>query len=311
MIKLYNNGQEFLTENSTYLDTNKYMSSLFYIDAKLLNELSKKNYAIKVEEGSFKLLGIKLIPYNLLLFGDKECLKTLLDYLSSNEYEFDGIMCSSIIGDELLNISGMYYLSLGMDFMEASLYTSESSSEVMKATLDDVDELFIMIGNFFKDCGLPDKPNKDKITEYISNYRIIKKNNEIISMSALSRDTDTSMKITYVYTKPLYRGYGYAKKRRYINPQQLRFGIQKRLFPRSDSSAIAHGKSGQTSHDGLRFRLPDEYRLPDVCRPVGGWQRTSFAHSKNPRLQREQRSGFHAGDRGKILKVSKFFQLTN
>ena len=47
MIKEYNNGTEFLNENSFFLDQNRYMSSLFYVDSKVLKEVSKINYAFK------------------------------------------------------------------------------------------------------------------------------------------------------------------------------------------------------------------------------------------------------------------------
>lgn len=56
MIKNYSNGETFIKDNKEYLDENKYMSSFFYLDAPLLKEPNKKNYALKVCDGNKKLL---------------------------------------------------------------------------------------------------------------------------------------------------------------------------------------------------------------------------------------------------------------
>ena len=111
MIKDYLNGKSFIEDNSAFLDLNKYMSSFFYIDSKLLNETNKTNYAIKVNIDDKTLLAIKVEPYNLLLYGDKECLEELLLFIKENDYEIDGIMCSIDIGDYLISKS-TYYMSL-------------------------------------------------------------------------------------------------------------------------------------------------------------------------------------------------------
>jgi len=217
MIKVYLNGKSFIEDNSAFLDLNKYMSSLFYIDSKLLNETNKTNYAIKVNIDDKTLLAIKVEPYNLLLYGDKECLEELLLFIKENDYEIDGIMCSIDIGDYLISkstylIDKEYYKSIGMDFMEARDFLEKSSSIVTIPSLSDVDAIYDLSINFLKDCGLLDKPNKDKIKNNISNYRIIRINDEIVSMASLSKETDNSYKISHVYTKPQYRGSGFARK---------------------------------------------------------------------------------------------------
>ena len=84
MIKRYDDGKTFIIDNFTFLDENKYLSVFFYFDAVLLIKTDSNNYAIKVEEDNKKLLALKVEPYNLLLYGDKECLKELLNYLNEN-----------------------------------------------------------------------------------------------------------------------------------------------------------------------------------------------------------------------------------
>lgn len=211
MIKRYDDGKTFIIDNFTFLDENKYLSVFFYFDAELLIKTDSNNYAIKVEEDNKKLLALKVEPYNLLLYGDKECLKELLNYLNENKLNYDNIMCACDIGDCLLE-DNKYELFLGMDFMAAHEYTEETSTNVISANIDDLDEIFACVNYFIKDCHLADIPNIDKIRNNINNYRIIKENNMIISMASYSNDTDISYRITNVYTRPEYRGMGYGRK---------------------------------------------------------------------------------------------------
>ena len=80
MITVYTNGEEFLKDNSSYLDENRYMSVFFYLDAPLINEVNKINYMLKASNGDKKLLAIKLEPFNLILYGNKDCLEELLSF---------------------------------------------------------------------------------------------------------------------------------------------------------------------------------------------------------------------------------------
>lgn len=211
-IKEYENGQSFLDENKRFLDTNKYMAVFFYLDAEVLYKIDINNYAIKVEENGEKLLAMRLEPYNLLLFGNELYLKYLLDYLDNKKYKIDGIMCSTDIGNYLLYLNNNYHQTIGMDFMEAKTITIASSSDVVIPKEEDIDEIYNMSCEMFKECGLSDVVNKDKIKNNISNFRMIKINDEIVGIASYGTDTDNSKRISHVYTKPKYRGKGYAKK---------------------------------------------------------------------------------------------------
>ncbi len=52
MIKEYANGREFIEENRALLERNPYMSAFFYLDSQLLEQSNKKDYAMKVSDGS-------------------------------------------------------------------------------------------------------------------------------------------------------------------------------------------------------------------------------------------------------------------
>ena len=217
MIKEYSDSNLFIKENEEYLNTNKYLSAFFFFDAKLIKAVSKKDFMFKVVNNEKTMLAMKLEPYNLLLFGDKECLGELLEYLNTNNYEFDGLLCSCDNGDELIKISKSiinreYYEDMAMDFMETKEYTSPSSNDVEIASLDDLDTIYEYHCNFFRDCGLSDKADINKIKDSINTFRLIKEDGIIKSIVRVVNYTDESMKISAVYTKPEYRGMGYARK---------------------------------------------------------------------------------------------------
>ena len=78
--------------------------------------------------------------------------------------------------------------------------------------LDDVDELYECSVNFMNDCGLTDTVEKSKIINKIKEYRIIRKDNRIVSFCGKSPESSSSTRISMVYTRPEYRGKGYARK---------------------------------------------------------------------------------------------------
>jgi len=81
MIVSYKTGAEFLQDNQTYLQKNPYLSTFFTLDAPLLQEAGKINYALRCEQGETRLLALKVEPYNLLLFGEEACVPELLRFL--------------------------------------------------------------------------------------------------------------------------------------------------------------------------------------------------------------------------------------
>ena len=77
MIVSYKTGAEFLQDNQTYLQKNPYLSTFFTLDAPLLQEAGKINYALRCEQGETRLLALKVEPYNLLLFGEGDSLQRI------------------------------------------------------------------------------------------------------------------------------------------------------------------------------------------------------------------------------------------
>ena len=217
MIINYANGEEFIKDNSSFLEENVFMSSFFYLDAPLLKESGQKNYALKVYEDDKKLLVIKVEPYYVLLYGDKELVRELLIYIHDNALEVNGLYCATEVGNEYTSLAKEMYnqgfhLQIGMDFMEAKEFTEPSSTLVTSTNEDDVDELYECLCNFVKDCGLNDEVTKEDIKKGIEKFRVIKDGKKIISLASRTPESDESIRITDVYTRPEYRGKGLARQ---------------------------------------------------------------------------------------------------
>ena len=93
MIQVYDSGAAFITENQTFLDTNPQISAFMVLDAPLLKETGKINYAMKCEKDEKTLLAMKVEPYNLILFGDADCAGELLVFLMREGYEIKNYLC--------------------------------------------------------------------------------------------------------------------------------------------------------------------------------------------------------------------------
>ena len=212
MIKEYYDSNEFINENKSFLDLNLYMSSFFYLDAPLYDPESSYDYMVKVSNNDKWLLAMKVSHYNLMIYGDESLVEELFSYLDYKNYKYEAILSSIEIGNEVIRIKPIYTQEIGMDFMEAKDYTEETSKDIVTLNENDVDELYELLVKFIKDCGLNDPIIKEKIYPRIHLYRAIKENGHIISFAQLSKYTDTSYKIAFVYTKDEYRGKGYARK---------------------------------------------------------------------------------------------------
>lgn len=217
MITTYATGDEFWAENRAFLETNPYLSVFFKLDYPLLAAADRINYALRCESNGSQLLALKVEPYNLLWFGDAECAPELLEFLISGGYELKNYLCEQQLGDTLADILQARYCvrytnALAMDFMEARQETEPSSPDVVRATQDDLDEIFECAKRFVVDCGLLDSVSRERLKKNIGAFRLIRENGHVASMACMTPGTDADMRIAYVYTPDAYRGKGYARK---------------------------------------------------------------------------------------------------
>lgn len=217
MTKDYPNGAVFLAENAELLHRNPYLSALLCKDAEVLKTPDAKNYAVRADAAGKTLLGIKVEPYTLLLYGDGDCLSELLVFLAKKQFDFDGVLCPTVIGERLIAVAPTavqkrYSRTIGMDFMEATEVTEPSAAGIVPATPDDLEELFECTVRFIKDCGLSDEIRREEVAKMLPAFRLFKEDGKIVSMARASQNDERSDRISYVYTRPEFRGRGYARK---------------------------------------------------------------------------------------------------
>ena len=217
MVTLYQDGSSFIEENKEFLNQEPLLTSFFFLDAQVIPESNQQRYALKAQIGDRKLCAIRVEPFNLLLYGDPSLLKELLVFLQQGEYEIPGIFAETELGEVFLELAPQilgqeYKLGIGMDFMEAKEITEPTSPEVGIPTAEDVDELYECLVNFIKDCGLSDPVDKEKIRSTLPQFRILRKDGRIVSLAKFVEESEDTMRISDVYTRPEYRGRGLARK---------------------------------------------------------------------------------------------------
>ena len=215
MVKEDANGNDFYEDNRDFLLPDKYSEPFFRFDSPLLTRTGKDQYAIRVSEGDSKLLALLVDPYNILLSGDASLTGELVGFVTSNGYRVKDYQCSLELGEKLAGCFRRegydFDLQLGMDFMEAKEKAEEPSEPVGLASEDDVDEIYEMICNFIRDCGLNDVARKERIREKLDTYRVLRRDGRIVSIAKVHDWTDTESKITSVYTRDEYRNRGLAR----------------------------------------------------------------------------------------------------
>lgn len=215
MIKVYSNGLEFCEENKEYLAKNPDSSVFFVKNSKAMIATNKEEFILKAYNDSSILLVLLKSPFPMLVLGDETLADELSSFLINNNYLIKDFMGPTNIGDALLeslnNKGYNFYNAIRMDFMRNKERHAPSNPIVEDATINDLDEIYQMMCDFVIDCGLNDVVEKDKIKESITNYRVIRKDNQIVAMAKPRYSNPNDTQISCVYTKPNYRGHKYAQ----------------------------------------------------------------------------------------------------
>ena len=216
MVKVYPDGDSFYQDNESFINKNENIAAFFRLDAPLLHQSNSIEYALKFYDAAHSLIILCVRPYNLLIHGDQELIREAIKYLITNGYLIKDYMCEASLGEAIMQelIARGFNVSnkLSMDFLETNQKVEINSTGIEKATDADLDEIYQLVGNFIKDCGLNDKIDKDQIKKIINSFYLIKQDGKIISMARISDWTNSIKKISYVYTVNQYRGQGYAKR---------------------------------------------------------------------------------------------------
>ena len=217
LITVYSNGTAMIQAYADYLNTNPYLSQWFFVDGPLITKPDRQNYAVSAGTAAAPLLCVRVAPFSTVLFGDPDAAAELLDFLLAEDYEISRFLTSETVGDAAVRYlwerHGLRYQeALGMDFMEAREITEPSCDAVSAPESEDLPEIIECLENFILDCGLEDSVDEASQRETLSDFRILRADGKIASMAKLARRDAPFDTITNVYTRPEYRGHGYARK---------------------------------------------------------------------------------------------------
>lgn len=217
MIKLYENGNALLAEYADYLKTNPYLSQWFFVDGPQITAPDRESYALRAGTADAPLLCMRVAPFSAVLFGNPDAAEELMRYLLSEGYAFSRFLTSDAIGERAVSIlkaahSLTYDEALSMDIMEAAEITEPSCDEVCTPRPEDLPEILDCLGHFILDCGLEDAVDETAQRDTLSDFRILRLDGKIVSMAKLARRDQAFDTVTNVYTRPEYRGHGYARK---------------------------------------------------------------------------------------------------
>lgn len=221
--KIYLNGKEFLEENQNLLNASTPTSiktAFFPLNAKSYHEFNRNNFALKFSRGKEKLFILKQEPFNMLLFGSKELCNFAANTICNLNLSFKRILGEDDCVQEFLScyqdrIGGEIYLEHSMKIMTLHHLLYTSSDLVFQCDFKNLYELAECYCAFQKEIfhiDLDSSKAIDVIKGKEQNYYALKVNEEIVSIACKTRDSDKICAISHVFTKPKYRGKGYAKE---------------------------------------------------------------------------------------------------
>lgn len=216
---IYANGQDFLKENLSLLNTQPIKTAFFVLDAGMIEQTTSQNYAIRVWEESKVLLALHCQDVPLILFGDADLCEQLVEILIENSFEFDRVLadedlCTGVLSHYCNKVGGNYKVNLRMDIMQCKQVAPFDGSLVEWATEADVEEIVLLNKGFDEDVCFPydEQKVRERVQRDISQYAVIRKEGKIISLAKYAKRTPINYCVSMVYTVPQYRNQGYSRK---------------------------------------------------------------------------------------------------
>ncbi|MDE6656686.1 MAG: peptide-methionine (S)-S-oxide reductase MsrA [Anaeroplasmataceae bacterium] len=220
--KVYENGKEFLEENSIYLNANINTfieTAFFFHNAQNYHKLNHRNYALRFKNGEEILLILRLDPFNMLVFGSKALCKYAVDIMADLN-----LVVGSVLGEEeciveLLKcyqkrLAGEIYLQHSMQIMVLKELKSLPNPSVFQCSSKDLEQLALCYCSFKKEA-LQEVLDLSSAIEALkgkeNTFYAIKEKDKIVSIAAKARNFDSICSISNVFTIPEYRGKGYAR----------------------------------------------------------------------------------------------------
>ena len=219
MIKFYENGANFLRENTSILRAHPFETTFFEGNAKSISRCDDVNFAVKAEADGNLLLFVHTGNYPAVLFGSARCAEELAK-AAANGLRFDRTLgvedVSLAFWREYENIvGGSHKINFSMDVMTCSSVAPCDVSDVTYATTDDAEQIAHLWVRFTRDVTHRNTSVEEmlaRIRSDISSYRCVKRDGKVVSVAAVSDESNGLTRISGVYTLPEYRNNGFARQ---------------------------------------------------------------------------------------------------
>lgn len=223
MLKIYDNGQKFYTDNQTVFGENPLDTSFFVSNAGLLNGFDRENYAFKVYNDDSYLLVLRVSPFNLLLYGSRALCEEAADAMCQYELTAEGgILAEPELALAFLTAyesrrGGRHTLHLSMDIMYAESCVFADTAEVVAAGRADISRIAALRRSFLLEAtgenpSQSESEQEEMIEKSLADYYCIRDGSEIIAIAKKTRSEEKMCSVSMVYTLPEYRGRGLSRK---------------------------------------------------------------------------------------------------
>ena len=220
MIKLYNNGREFLQENVEILVKYPLETLFFEANAKFMAQTNNNDFLVKIAVADKFLIAVHNNNFPMVIFGAVDLCREFAQFAATQKLTFGKVLGAKDICEKFLQeyeslVGGTHAINHAMDIMRCDRILTDDVEGVEVPTEKDVDELAKMIVDFSAEA-VGDNVNlyetKSDVLGRLSDFAIVKKDGKIVSIASTKREMDKLASIADVYTLPDYRCKGFSCK---------------------------------------------------------------------------------------------------
>jgi len=234
MFRIYQSGQEFLTDNEKILREHPLETCFLSGNARSMPDMSD-GFAVRASD----VLALRYRDFPMVLYGDEASCGELAAGLWENGLTFGAVLAGPALTDafppryEAL-AGGTHRLRHAMDIMKCERLHDMETPLVEAATPADAEEIARLALRFQFEALGEDADIQAllaKIRNDIGQFVLIRRDGKIVSLAKRVRETERLCSTSWVYTLEAYRGRGLARQTvTYLTRRALREGKTAYLF---------------------------------------------------------------------------------
>ena len=220
MLKFYNSGKEFLQDNSAILDKYPLETVFFDANAKFMMRTDKNDFLVKVVNDDKFLIAVHNKDFPMVIFGSVDLCRHFAQVAVAEKLTFTKVLGTEILCEVFLKeykilTGATFEVNHAMDIMCCNNVLTTDVDGVETPTKKDANQLARMLVDFSAEAlghdAKIDEVENDVVGR-LSSFAVFRKDNRIVSLAAIKRETDKLASIADVYTLSQYRGKGLSCK---------------------------------------------------------------------------------------------------